>query len=102
MASNDKKQQVTMLGRESKILLLTILKQGYITQAQKQAFSSLLECKSYEMVYVSKREDLEQLEKMYQEIEGLKMRRDVAFEESGYIETTDLSHDTINRALNED
>lgn len=100
--SNEKKQQVTILGRESKILLLTILKQGYITEEQKRAFSSLLEVETYEMVYVSKREDLEALEKMYQEIEGLKMRKDEAFEERGYIETNGMSHDTINRALNKD
>lgn len=99
MASNDKKQQVTMLGRESKILLLTILKQGYITAEQKKAFSSLLEVETYEMVYISKREDLEELEKMYQEIEGLKMRKEAAFEEYGYIETNGMSHEEIKRVL---
>lgn len=101
MASNDRKQQVTILGRESKILLLTVLKQGYITAEQKQAFSSLLEVETYEMVYVSRREDLEQLEKMYQEIEGLKMRKEM-YQENGLIESDDMSHEAIKRALNED
>ena len=99
MASNNKKQQVTILGRESKILLLQILKQGYITAEQKQAFSSLLEVETYEMVYISKREDLEELEKMYQEIERLKMRNDEAFAERGYIETNGMSHEEIKRVL---
>ena len=100
MASNDRKQQVTMLNRESKILLLTILKQGYITKEQKQTFSSLLETETYEMVYISKREDFEQLEKMYQEIEGLQQERNKAFEERGYIIANDASHDAIEEALN--
>lgn len=99
MASNNKKQQVTILGRESKILLLQILKQGYITAEQKQAFSSLLEVETYEMVYISKREDLEELEKMYQEIESLKMRNNEAFAERGYIETNGMSHEEIKRVL---
>lgn len=99
MASNNKKQQVTILGRESKILLLQILRQGYITAEQKQAFSSLLEVETYEMVYISKREDLEELEKMHQEIERLKMRNDEAFAERGYIETNGMSHEEIKRVL---
>lgn len=99
MTSNNKKQQVTILGRESKILLLQILRQGYITAEQKQAFSSLLEVETYEMVYVSKREDLEELEKMYQEIESFKMRNDEAFAERGYIETNGMSHEEIKRVL---
>lgn len=99
MASNNKKQQVTILGRESKILLLQILKQGYITAEQKQAFSSLLDVETYEMVYISKREDLEELEKMYQEIESLKMRNNEAFAERGYIETNGMSHEEIKRVL---
>lgn len=101
MASMDKKQKVTMLGRESKILLLTILKQGYITEEQKQAFSSLLEVETYEMVYISKREDLEQIEKMYQEIEDLKKRKEIN-SENGYIEAKDLSHDEIKQVLNKE
>lgn len=100
MASNGRKQQVTMLNRESKILLLTILKQGYITKDQKQTFSSLLETETYEMIYISKREDFEQLEKMYQEIEGLQQERNKAFEERGYIRANDASHDAIEEALN--
>ena len=34
-----KRIEVTKLDRESKILLLTILKQGYITAEQKQGFA---------------------------------------------------------------
>lgn len=100
MASNDRKQQVTMLNRDSKILLLTILKQGYITKEQKQAFSSLLGTETYEMVYISKREDFEEVEKMYQKIEGLQKERNEAFEERGYIRAEDFSHDAIKEALN--
>lgn len=96
------KQKVIPLKLEHKRLLLTIFKQGYITEAQRQEISSLLEVETYRMAYVSKHEDLEELEKMYQEIEGLKMRKEAAFEEYGYIETADLSRETINRALNKD
>lgn len=88
--SKDKKQQVTILGHKSKILLINILRQGYITAEQKQAFSSLLECKTFRMIYVSKREDLEELEKMYQEILGEKERKE-AFEKRGYIESDNMN-----------
>ena len=53
-----KKIEVTKLDRESKILLLTILKQGYITAEQKQAFSSLLEVKATYIGYVSSTDGL--------------------------------------------
>lgn len=99
MASNNKKQQVTILEYESKVLLLQILRQGYITAEQKQNFSTLLEVETYEMIYVSKQEDLEELEKMYQEIESLKMRKNEAFAERGYIETNGMSHEEIKRVL---
>ena len=99
--SKVKQQKVIPLNLEHKRLLLTIFKQGYITEEQKQIFSSLFECKTYRMVYVSKREDLEQLEKMYKEIEVLKMRKE-KYQENGLIETNDMSHEAIKRALNED
>lgn len=94
-----KKINVTRLNHESKVLLLTILAQGYITAEQKQEFSTLLEVETYEMIYVSKQEDLEELEKMYQEIESLKMRKNEAFAERGYIETNGMSHEEIKRVL---
>lgn len=90
MASNDKKQQVTVLGRESKILLLTILKQGYITDKQKQEFSNLLEVETCRMVYVTKREDYEEIKRLYKEIEDEKERKEM-YENHGYVETHDLS-----------
>lgn len=99
MMMASKKIKVTRLNHESKVLLLTILKQGYITAEQKQAFSSLLEVKTYEMIYVSKQEDLEELEKMYQEIESLKMLKNEAFAERGYIEKNGMSHEEIKRVL---
>lgn len=92
-------QKVIPLKLEHKRLLLTIFKQGYITEAQRQEISSLLEVETYEMVYISKREDLEELEKMYQEIERLKMRKNEAFAERGYIETNGMSHEEIKRVL---
>ena len=75
MASNEKKQQVTMLGRESKILLLTILKQGYITQEQKQAFSSLLEVETNAMFFVYSKEQLEETRKIMDEITDEMIRK---------------------------
>ena len=68
MASNNKKQQVTILGRESKILLLQILKQGYITQEQKQAFSSLLNVDTNAMFFVYNKEQLEETKRIIDEI----------------------------------
>ena len=56
-----KKIEVTKLDRESKILLLTILKQGYITEEQKQAFSSLLDVKTDAIFFVYSREQLEEI-----------------------------------------
>lgn len=100
MTSNDKNQQVTVLGRESKILLLTILKQGYITDKQKQEFSNLLEVETYRMVYVTKREDYEEIERLYKEIEDEKERKEI-YKNHGYVETHDLSREAIKDAMNQ-
>lgn len=100
MASNDRKQQVTVLGRESKILLLTILKQGYITEKQKQDFSSLLEVETCRMIYVTKREDYEEIERLYKEIEDEKERKEM-YEKHGYVESHGLSREAIKDAMNQ-
>lgn len=100
MASNDSKQQITVLGRNSKILLLTILKQGYITEKQKQEFSTLLEVETCRMIYVTKREDYEEIERLYKEIEDEKERKEM-YENHGYVETHDLSRETIKDAMNQ-
>lgn len=75
MASNDSKQQVTVLGRSSKILLLTILKQGYITEKQKQEFSSLLEVETTAAFIVYNKEQLEETRKIMDEITDEMIRK---------------------------
>lgn len=88
-------QKVTMLGRESKIFLLTILKQGYITAEQKQNLSSLLEVETIHIGYVSNADDLKELKQIFDEIESEHEKRI----KEGFTELSDLNHDTINEAL---
>lgn len=101
MASNNKKQQVTILGRESKILLLQILKQGYITAEQKQAFSSLLEVETYEMFFVYSKEQLEETKRIKDEITDDMLRKNQL--PDGYVSFNGYPTDEeINEALNKD
>ena len=91
-----KRIEVTRLDRESKILLLTILKQGYITAEQKQAFSSLLEVKSTYISYVSSVDGLKEMQEIFKEIGEDFERRSF----DGFTELPNLDRETINEALN--
>lgn len=91
-----KRIEVTWLDRESKILLLTILKQGYITAEQKQAFSSLLEVKTTYVGYVSSTDGLKEMQEIFKEIGEDFERRSF----DGFTELPNLDRETINEALN--
>lgn len=88
-------QKVTMLGRESKIFLLTILKQGYITAEQKQNLSSLLEVETVLIGYVSNVDGLKELKQIFDEIDSEHEKRI----KEGFTELLKLNQDTINEAL---
>lgn len=92
-----KKIEITRLDNESKVLLLTILKQGYITAEQKQAFSSLLDVKTTYIGYVSNTEGLKEMQELFKEIEEDFERRSFY----GFTELPNLDRETINEALNE-
>lgn len=68
MAQNSKKEQITMLAREHKILLLTILKQGFMTETQRNELSSLFDVKTTQMVYITNAEGLQEYEKVFKEV----------------------------------
>ena len=91
-----KRIEVTKLDRESKILLLTILKQGYITAEQKQAFSSLLDVKTTYIGYVSSTDGLKEMQELFKEIGEDFERRSF----DGFTELQNLDRETINEALN--
>lgn len=91
-----KKIEITRLDNESKVLLLTILKQGYITAEQKQAFSSLLEVKTTYVGYVSNTDGLKEMQEIFKEIGEDFERRSF----DGFTELTNLDRETINEALN--
>lgn len=94
-----KKIEVTKLDRESKILLLTILKQGYITAEQKQAFSSLLDVKTDAIFFVYSREQLEEIKRIREEISDDMIRKNQLPE--GYMSFHNSPTDEeINEALN--
>lgn len=93
-----KRIEVTKLDRESKILLLTILKQGYITAEQKQAFSSLLEVKNTYISYISSTDGLKEMQEIFKEIGEDFERRSF---DDGFTELPNLDRETINEALNE-
>lgn len=91
-----KKIKVTRLDNESKVLLLTILAQGYITTEQKQAFSSLLEVKTTYVGYVSSTDGLKEMQELFKEIGEDFERRSF----DGFTELPNLDRETINEALN--
>lgn len=94
-----KKIEVTKLDRESKILLLTILKQGYITAEQKQAFSSLLDTKTDAIFFVYNREQLEEIKRIREEISDDMIRKNQL--PDGYMSFYNSPTDEeINEALN--
>lgn len=100
MMNQTKQQRIIPLNLEHKRLLLTIFKQGYITEEQKQIFSSLFEVETCRMIYVTKREDYEEIERLYKEIEDEKERKEM-YENHGYVETHDLSREAIKDAMNQ-
>lgn len=91
-----KKIEITRLDNESKVLLLTILKQGYITAEQKQAFSSLLEVKTSYVGYVTSTDALKEMQELFKEIGEDFERRSF----DGFTELPNLDRETINEALN--
>ena len=91
-----KKIKATRLDYESKVLLLTILAQGYITAEQKQAFSSLLEVKTTYVGYVSNTDGLKEMQEIFKEIGEDFERRSF----DGFTELPNLDRETINEALN--
>lgn len=94
-----KRIEVTRLDRDSKILLLTILKQGYITAEQKQAFSSLLDVKTDALFFVYNREQLEEIKRISSEISDDMIRKNQL--PDGYMSFCNSPTDEeINEALN--
>lgn len=94
-----KKIEITRLDNESKVLLLTILKQGYITAEQKQAFSSLLEVKTDAIFFVYSREQLEEIKRIRDEISDDMIRKNQL--PDGYMSFYNSPTDEeINEALN--
>jgi hypothetical protein len=96
MMMTSKKIKATRLDYESKVLLLTILAQGYITAEQKQAFSSLLDVKTTYIGYVSNTEGLKEMQEIFKEIGEDFERRSF----DGFTELPNLDRETINEALN--
>lgn len=94
-----KKIKATRLDYESKVLLLTILAQGYITAEQKQAFSSLLDVKTDAIFFVYSREQLEEIKRIRDEISDDMIRKNQLPE--GYMSFYNSPTDEeINEALN--
>ena len=96
MMMTSKKIKATRLDYESKVLLLTILAQGYITAEQKQAFSSLLDVKTTYVGYVSNTDGLKEMQEIFKEIGEDFERRSF----DGFTELPNLDRETINEALN--
>lgn len=94
-----KKIKATRLDYESKVLLLTILAQGYITAEQKQAFSSLLDVKTDAIFFVYSREQLEEIKRIRDEISDDMIRKNQL--PDGYMSFYNSPTDEeINEALN--
>lgn len=94
-----KKIEITRLDNESKVLLLTILAQGYITAEQKQAFSSLLDVKTDTIFFVYSREQLEEIKRIRDEISDDMIRKNQL--PDGYMSFYNSPTDEeINEALN--
>lgn len=94
-----KKIKATRLDYESKVLLLTILAQGYITAEQKQTFSSLLDVKTDAIFFVYSREQLEEIKRIRDEISDDMIRKNQL--PDGYMSFYNSPTDEeINEALN--
>lgn len=99
MTMASKKIKVTRLDNESKVLLLTILAQGYITAEQKQKFSTLLEVKTDAIYFVYNREQLEEIKRIRNEISEDMIRKNQL--PDGYMSFCNSPTDEeINEALN--
>lgn len=94
MAQNSKKEQVIMLGREHKILMLTILKQGFMTESQKQELSSLFDVKMTKTVFITNQEGLKEYEKIFKDVlddyERKNSVKDTDVIPSGFVELPNL------------
>lgn len=94
-------QKVIPLKLEHKRLLLTIFKQGYITEAQRQEISSLLEVEANAMFFVYNKEQLEEIKRIKDEITDDMVRKNQL--PDGYVSFNGYPTDEeINEALNND
>lgn len=75
MMNQTKQQRIIPLNLEHKRLLLTIFKQGYITEEQKQIFSSLFEVETTAAFIVYNKEQLEETRKIMDEITDEMIRK---------------------------
>ena len=82
-----KDEKVTPISYDCKRLLLEVLTRGYITDEQKNRLSNFFEVETTQVIYMAKVEDFKEIEKMYQEIQDEKERKE-ALEGVGYIEDT--------------
>lgn len=63
-----KEEKVTPITYDCKRLLLEVLTHGYITDEQKKSLSTFFDVETVQMVYVTSRDNLEDIRRLYDEM----------------------------------
>lgn len=63
-----KEEKVTLITYDCKRLLLEVLTHGYITDEQKKSLSTFFDVETVQMVYVTSRDNLEDIRRLYDEM----------------------------------
>ena len=64
----NKEEKVTPISYDCKRLLLEVLTHGYITDEQKRTLSAFFDVETVQMVYVTSRDNLNEIRRLYDEI----------------------------------
>lgn len=64
----NKEEKVTPISYDCKRLLLEVLTHGYITDEQKESLSAFFDVETVQMVYVTSRDNLEHIRRLYDEM----------------------------------
>lgn len=61
-------EKVTPISHDCKRLLLKVLTSGYITDEQKSTLANFFDIEQTQLVYISSRDNLDEVQRIYEEI----------------------------------
>lgn len=74
----NKEEKVTTISYDCKRLLLEVLTRGYITDEQKNALAAFFNVEQMQMVYISSRENLDEIKQIYDDVKADAERKGIA------------------------